>query len=191
MKFSRSLLAVTLALSATFGASAGTYTYQDQKLDIDFKGKEITSTLCELKDGKVVKKSCRDSKASVADLTKRLEARIDEASSLLKDKKELVDIAKKQAKAKDAVIIKDEASGSSYVMLTLAKGFNLPLDLELVEKGDFSLVTAALDANKSRYEDALKVISSGKLPKDKDAKRYADVSSMLNLQNIIEYSTSI
>lgn len=73
-------------------------------------------------------------------------------------------------------------------MISLLDGFNLPLDLDLASKNDYSLVKSALESHRDRYERALKVIESGKLPANITTDRYSEVSGMLELENVVKYA---
>jgi len=184
-------LSLGLGLGLAFSSLAGTYSYQDQEIKINFKGDNIEVSLCKIKDDSVVLDLCTKNSEKTGDLIEKLTNLVVEADALLAADGGLVDKAKELASAKDAQIIKDEASGTSFVMLSITKGFNLPLDVKLIEKGDYSLVEKALTANKNRYVMALKYLESKDLPSDMKAKRYVEISEMMNLQNIVHFSKSL
>lgn len=188
---SMKLALLAAAVFASASSFAAQYAYQDQQITIAFSGKEISVDNCVLKDGKPVKDGCKKTVANVAELTEKLSKRLKEAEDLLKEEGALLANAKKMATAKDAQKIKDDASGDSYVMLSLGEGFKLPLNTKLIEAGDFSLVVEALKANKARFERSIAYLKSGKLPEGQTAKQYSDISDMLELGNVIEFSKAL
>ena len=185
--FSRSLLAAGISLGVAFSAMAGQYQYEDTRITINIKGDNITAESCALKDGKLVESQCSKSAASIKALSETLKKRVAESTELLDDPK-LLDKARAYAESKESEKFKDDASGKSYVMISLLDGFNLPLDLDLASKNDYSLVKSALESHRDRYERALKVIESGKLPANITTDRYSEVSGMLELENVVKYA---
>jgi hypothetical protein len=184
---SRTAMTVALALGTSFATFASTYTYQNEQIDIVFKGDNVIATYCTLKEDVVDMTSCREKERSVDELKEVLVARISEGEKLLSDTDSVKAEAKKIVNDNASKRVRDKATGKSYVMLPVMDGMVLPFDVELADKGDYSLVIGALEANIGRFKRALGHIESGKLPESIKTEKYSEVSQMLELQNVIEF----
>lgn len=177
--------------SAVFmnAAHAETYEYTPdpkapknvQTFKVNFSSGKVSAESC-LGQGR-----CNQGTASVDVLTKQLKASIAEYDKLLADKTKLMDDAKKQAKSKDAQIINDEASKKKFVMVS-AGDMNLALDMEQVNKGDFSLVPAAMESTRERYKSTLAMLSAGKAPASFKTDEYSKIASIYQLVNVVVHS---
>jgi hypothetical protein len=184
---SRTAVTVALVLGTSCTAFASTYTYQNEQIGIAFKGDNVIATYCTLKEDVVDAASCREKERSVDELKKVLVARIKEGEKLLSNTDAVKAEAKKIVSDNTSKRITDKETGKSYVMLPIMDGMVLPFDEELAEKGDYSLVVGALEANVGRFKRALDHLESGKLPASIKTEKYGEVSQMLELQNVIEF----
>lgn len=190
-KFSRTIVAVSLGLGMAISAHAGTYTYLDQQVSLEIKDGVISSSHCEVKDSKVVASTCKKSEANIKSLLEKLESRIAESNKLLENSEKLLKTAKEIAVSDEAEFFTDASSGTEYVMLSLATGFNLPMDKGTVEKGDFSFVIAALTSHRDRYVRAVKALSSEEMPASFSSEKYSDVSAVLEVENVVRLAKYI
>lgn len=180
------LLAVTMLSTS---AIAATYEYTPdakkpenvQKFTLDFKAGQVSAEAC-LNSG-----PCQKGQASVDALTKKLTAAMAQYDKLLSNKDKLIADAKKQASSDKAQIINDEASKKKFVMVS-AGDMNLAIDMEQVAKNDFSLVTAAMESNRTRYKDAIDLLKSGKAPDGFKTDQYQKIATVYHLTNIVIHS---
>lgn len=185
----QTLIALLLGAAFIGAAHAETYEYIPDPKD----PKSVQTFKVSLAGGKVSAESClgqgrcNQGNVSVDTLSKQLKDSIAGYDKLLSDKTKLMADAKKQAAAKDAQVVNDEASKKKFVMIK-AGDMTLALDMEQVGKGDFSLVPAAMESTRERYKSTLDILSSGKIPAGFKTDEYSKIAPIYQLVNIVVHS---
>lgn len=180
------------AAMASASLMAETYTFaqdpkdpkQTQVFKIDFAGDKINAEFCMTSD------RCQKGSVSQKELSKRINGDIEQFEKLLSDKEKLLAKAKADASAKDAQIINDEAAKKKYVLLKVGP-MNLPISQEMVDKGDFSIVSAALESTLSRSKAVKAIVDSGKAPAGLKTDDYSKVADVYHLVNLVLHSKPV
>lgn len=177
------VLLVVSMLTAMSSAMANEYSFGEETYQLSFSKGAIKTSHCVKKD------QCFEAESEVKTLIETLEKSLTEYKAMLADPGKIESDAKSQANsATQDKIVEDKASGKKYIMISFGNNFNLPLDSELIEKGDFSLVVAAIQANHDRYLSAIDMLKSGKAPAKFSTDDYSKISPIASLHNIVMFS---
>lgn len=175
-------LALLVSLSFAASAMASDYTYGEESYKIAFEKGAVKTTQCR-------QKKCESAEAEVKTLMASLEKHIADYAKMLETPDKLIAEAKKQTVMPEPDrVVKDPTNEKQYVMVKFGKNFNLPLDMEAVSKGDFSLVVGAMQANHDRYQLALDMLKNGKAPSAFKTDDYSKIAPVASLHNIVSFA---
>jgi hypothetical protein len=173
---------MAVAFSSTAFAAEQSYKYEGDTYKLDVANGVISSEYCE-KDAE-----CKKSSVKVDELQGKLEKRVELLKKEVSDEKALLAKIEKQATGPDAMIINDEAANQKYVMVSIDDYFSTALRKEDADKGDFSLVPKVMKAEVERFERAITMLESGKVPEGGDFKDYEKISPVMELENLVRFS---
>lgn len=179
----RITLITAMALCWSGLLAANEYSYKDHRYEMAFKDGVVSMTYCE-------KKECSSVEGEVAPLKEKLSAAIEQYRGWLADVDKLTEETKKQiSEAGPDKKIHDPGSKKDYIMISFGNNFNLPLDVDMIKKEDFSLVTLAITSAVEDYERAAAILEAGEAPPSIKAENKLELFGVKSLYDTLRFSS--